>query len=72
MRVIEKEENLNLPTVQLLPEPDDLIEPSKFHHNPAKEGETPNGVPNVPPGTPAPPYVAPISVNRSMTREEIS
>jgi hypothetical protein len=69
MRIIEKEESPNIPAVEFLPNPDELIDDPKLHHK-SSIGE--DGVPNVPPATPQAPYVAPISVNRSMTREEIS
>ena len=49
MRIIEKEENLNVPAVEVLPNLDELIDDPKLHHKSAI-GE--DGVPNVPPGTP--------------------
>ena len=49
MRIIEKEESLNVPALEVLPNQDDLIEDLKLHHKSAL-GE--DGVPNVPPGTP--------------------
>ena len=69
MRLIEKEESISVPAVEVLPNLDELIDDPKLHHKSAI-GE--DGVPNVPPATPQAPYVTPISVNRSMTREEIS
>lgn len=71
MRLIVKEENLNVPSMEVLKGLAELNEEPEFlfHHKSAK-GE--DGVPNVPPGTPQSPYIAPISVNRSMTRMEIS
>jgi len=49
MRIIEKEESLNVPALEVLPNQEDLIEDLKLHHKSAL-GE--DGVPNVPPGTP--------------------
>lgn len=69
MRVIEKEENINLPEMEVLPDPNAILEELPLHHNPAKGEE---GIPYVPPSTPQSPYQTPISINRSMTRDEIS